>query len=371
MTDDPLAVTGRVTEMCRSGGAPSEATWRRAALRRIRRHGSSADAATLLPVFLTDPAGLTELLPVLACHGDGTVAERLLARFVADDQLCSDGPADVLHALGYLGHEPATRLLWRHALDDDWELQRAATLGLVHLSCVDIVGEIENELLRHRGAALFPEFLPALAAKTGDPDWPTALLDWGTRRASTDCNGGLLLGLALLGESGRSPFDDALWSPLWEAHATATGSVQSAYCGALVQGFGIAGLVDAFEARVRAPGEPSELVHAVRVLTGLLDMWLNRDWTWLRGATEPPESAGEVHRIVFERGGAGARGPLDQLAHRLVWQAREAGVTELKPGVETDEVLRGVYELRRRLADAADHEVELESSRDAARLDWT
>src|SRR4051812_31761368 len=210
-------------------------------VRTILRHGSAADAAVLLPAFLADPEGRPHLLPVLAEHGDGAAAERLVAACVDGARLRPGVPVEVLHVVGYLGHEPATTLLWEHARQpDDWAAQRAAALGLVHLPCTGLAATIDAALTVHRRRSLFPEFLPVLAGKAGDAGWAAKLHDWGSRGASTDCNAGLLLGLALIGDGGL--FADALWSPHWETYASATGTAVAAYAGTRVLGWDTATL---------------------------------------------------------------------------------------------------------------------------------
>jgi hypothetical protein len=61
--------------------------------------------------------------------------------------------------------------------------------------------------------------------KTGDPAWLGRLVEWGEGAASTDCNGGLILGIALPGDdSARAAFSLLLWNPRWEAYGGGTGS---------------------------------------------------------------------------------------------------------------------------------------------------
>ncbi len=321
--------------------------WVRAAVRAIRRAGGPADAAALLPVLLDDPAGGNALLPVLACHGDLSTAEALLG--------VHDRNPEVLHAVGFLGLEAAGVLLWEYVLSGDWDAQCAAVLGLVHLRCEGI--DVGAELRRHEGRGLFPELLPALAGKTGDPGWAQRLLDWGTTRASTDCNGGLLLGLALLGDAGREAFDLALWSPTWETWSASTGTVRWALRGVLAAGLGIADLRGRFDAHVAAATDPLDRTNAVLVLTGVLHCWLDDHWTGLRAAVPPPETKERAYRLLFEGEGA-----LDRLAERLVRDARDGGHAEVEPGLPVGYVLRQVYDLRRRLDDAVRHEAELSAS---------
>jgi hypothetical protein len=69
-----------------------------------------------------------------------------------------------------------------------------------------------------RAAGKYPA---GVATKLDDPSWVDKLVAWGEGPASADCNGGLILGLALLG--GRAEFIMALWNPRWEAYGPGTG----------------------------------------------------------------------------------------------------------------------------------------------------
>ncbi|MEV4512105.1 hypothetical protein AB0K00_24440 [Dactylosporangium sp. NPDC049525] len=339
-----LEITRKLIARHARGVGGEHDVWVRAAVRAIRRSGDADDASALLPVFLRDPAAGNALLPVLACHGDPSTAEALLS--------VHERNPEVLHAVGYLGHEAAALILWDQVLRGDWDAQCAAVLGLVHLRCDGI--DVGAELRRHEGHGLFPELLPALAVKTGDPTWAERLLDWGTNHASTDCNGGLLLGLALLGDAGREAFDLALWSPTWETWSGSTGTVRWALRGALAAGLSVTDLRGRFDAHVAAATDPHDRTNAVLVLTGVLDCWLDDQWTGLRAAAPPPETKERAYRLLFEGDDA-----LDEVAERLVRDARDDGHTEVEPGLPIGHVLRQVYALRRRLDDAVRHEAEL------------
>ncbi|GAA1514882.1 hypothetical protein GCM10009827_032080 [Dactylosporangium maewongense] len=341
-----LDLTRELIRRHERGAAGRHDVWVRAAARAIRRAGDAHDAAALLPCFLDDPEARGALLPVLACHGDRSTAAALLA--------VHDRNPEVLHVVGWFGHEPATLILWDHALHGDWDEQCSAVLGLLHLRCDGI--DVAAELRRHEGRGLFPELLPALAVKTGDPSWARRLLDWGTTGASTDCNGGLLLGLALLGAAGRDAFDLALWSPAWETWSGSTGTVRWAARGVLATGWGVAGLRSRFDAHVSAATDPADRTNAVLVLTGVVDRWLDDEWTGLRAAVAPPETREQAFRLLFE----GERA-LDRLAERLVDEAGDGGRTEIEPGLPLRFVLRQVYDLRRRLEDAVHHEADLDA----------
>ncbi|MFE5325431.1 hypothetical protein ACFRCG_03270 [Embleya sp. NPDC056575] len=241
----------------RYAAAPTEVTWQweSRVVDVVLRYGSRFDAEVLLPVFLGDPEAREELVPVFARHGDVAMAECLLEASVEAGRLRDGVPTEVLHAVGYLGYEPAERLLWDH-VEGSYHEAKDACLGLLHLSCRGLRHEIAEALERHFGENLFPEFLPVLATKTGDPSWLRRLVEWGEGGASTDCNGGLILGTALHGDAARDEFTRLLWNPWWEAHSSATGSVRWAYAGARVLGLGMPDLYADLVARLKSGAEP-------------------------------------------------------------------------------------------------------------------
>jgi len=315
----------------------------------------------VLAAFLADPYGRRSLLPVLAEHGDAATAERLLAACFEGGWLRPGVPEEVLHVIGYLEYEPATRLLWRHGLDGDYSAQVAAHEGLTNLSCTELAGEIDAELTRHHFRNLFPEFLPALAPKTGDPAWPEKLYDWGSRGngfgfpgASTDCNAGLLLGLALSGDAGRELFERALWNPYWETYSGSTGTVRSAYAGTRITGMDAATLHAAMHAWLAGTEDVRERANAVLVLAGLLTEWLAGRWLGLRAAAPARDTAADVHELVF-----GGDRPLDDVVRDIVSDGEKSGVTEFLPYAPLSGITGVVHRLRSRLEVAADHETEV------------
>lgn len=365
MGDGPLRVTEQV--LVRYAGDSSR-RWRYrsarvdAAVRTILRYGSGADAAALLPAFLADPEGRAHLLPVLGEHGDATVAEALFAACFDDGWLRPGVPEDVLHVIGYLGYEPATPLLWRHGgLDANYAVQTAAFHGLIHLSCTALADEIDAALTRHHFRNLFPEFLPALAPKTGDPSWPAKLYEWGSRGngfgfpgASTDCNAGLLLGLALSGEAGRGFFERALWNPYWETYSGSTGTVRSAYAGIRVMGMDAATLHAAMHTYLAGTEDVRDRANAVLVLTNLLGVWLDGRWLGLRVAAPGRDSAADVYDLVF-----GGDRPVDDVVRDIVADGHAAGIVDFQPYSPLTGLAGHVHRLGMRLEVAVAHETEL------------
>lgn len=295
-----MAVSRATRELLdRYGSDPAAVAWwwESTAVGVVVRHGSRSDAEALLPVFLADPEARRDLVPVFARHGDAGTAERLLEACVDKGRLREDAPEDVLHAVGYLGYEPAEQLLWEH-VEGSHHVSKAACLGLANLSCRGLRTRIAESLERHLGANLFPEFLPVLAAKTGDPSWLGRLVEWGESGASTDCNGGLILGVALHGEAGRAEFTRLLWNPRWEADDSATGSRLWTYAGTRVLGIQMADLYADLLTRLRS-GTESENRHCLDAFTAMLECWGGRTWLGLRGVPDPRESHEALHDLLF------------------------------------------------------------------------
>ena len=133
-------------------------------------------------------------------------------------------PEQVFHLLGYLGVEECTKAIWTQARGSDFHWrQREACFGLAHLTCDEIRDHIYKEIKKCLTKPLFQEYVPMLASKTGHQELAQEMLDAGSKLVSTDCNAGLVLGLALMGEVNR--FRQAVLDPNWESMDTGTGTI--------------------------------------------------------------------------------------------------------------------------------------------------
>ncbi|MEU8078723.1 hypothetical protein AB0B31_25180 [Catellatospora citrea] len=342
-----MAVLRATRELLDGYGSASPAVrWRREStvVDVILRHGSLADAQALLPVFVENPEARRRLVPIFARHGDASTAGLLLAACTAAGQLREGVPAEVLHAVGFLGYEPAERMLWDH-VEGLYPESMNACLGLLHLPCDGLRTEIAQALRRHHGAGLFPEFLPVLATKTGDPSWLGRLVQWGEGGASTDCNGGLILGIALHGERARAEFTQLLWNPWWEANGGGTGSDRWAYAGARVLGLSMSDLYAGLSARVRSDAGTEDKRHCLETFVALLGYWAGRPWLGLDRAPDPTETCDMLLDLLFE------------------WSTpdRDDSLIGLAGGVldHGDRVLARLYELENELQVRAAHELEV------------
>ncbi|NEA99117.1 hypothetical protein [Streptomyces sp. SID13726] len=308
----------------------------------VLRYGSRSDAEALLPVFLDDPGARERLVPVFARHGDISVAERLLEAGVEAGRLRDGVPTGVLHAVGYLGCESAERMLWEH-VEGSWHESMDACLGLLHLSCRGLRTEIAEALERYVGASVFPEFLPVLATKTGDPSWWEKLVEWGEGGASADCNSGLILGIALHGDAARAAFTRLLWNPHWEAYGGGTGSDYWAYAGARVMGLGMPELYADLIARLDS--ETDNKRHCIDTFTALLSHWVDREWIGLRMAPVPDESSDALCSLLFEWSTPHEDDSLTGLASRVL--------------DHDDSLVTKLHHLETTLRNEARHELEL------------
>lgn len=229
------------------------------ASRAVAVSGGPDDAAALLDRMLTAPDDL--VCWALMAHGTRDTGEQLLKKFIERGALRDGAPEVVLHALGYLGVEEAEPILWTAAHAPDHYVHQSACLGLVDLPCAGREGAIADAIRACHGRNLFGEFWPALAGKVGDPSIIEPFIADGSP-ISTDCFGGVLLGVALLGE--RDLFERVLFDPFWEAVDGATGNRR--WCGLAVR---ILGLSICRLLRARRDGIDDETIDTLAALVQL------------------------------------------------------------------------------------------------------
>jgi hypothetical protein len=242
----------------------------------------------MVAAFLEDPADDLLVRPIMA-HGTRDDGARLFDACVRRGALREGVTPTVLHALGYLRYEPARDLLVRHALGVDHAANTAAVLGLWHLPLGEARQAIHAGILACRGKNLFPELLPALAVRTGDPSLVETLYEMGCGEASTDCNGGLVLGIALHGPTGRARFEQLLDDPRWEADAAATGTRGYTWLGMRAQRLSLAERI----ARIRAWGTAAapatpEHRHIVSLTLAMIEMRLRNPVAYVREVDAAP-----------------------------------------------------------------------------------
>lgn len=250
------------------------------ACRAVIARGGEADAAALLERMCVRPTD--DIGRALMALGTRATGERLLRTFVAEGRLREDVPEVILHALGYLGVEEAEPILWDAARVRDHYLHQSAVLGLVHLPCAGRKAAIADAIRGCHGHNLFNEFVPALAFKVGDPGLLDPLFARGAP-TSTDCFGGVLLGLALLGA--RPTFERILFDPRWEATDGSTGNRRWCWAGFRILGLSIL-------ERHRAHRDPDDL----DVLSALVSMHATApSFLGLRPALPPRDDALDLY----------------------------------------------------------------------------
>jgi hypothetical protein len=267
----------------------------------IIERGSAEDVPPLLEWFLESPDRDGPLWPIMA-HGGPEDAARLFAACASGGELRPGVDPTVLHALGYLGHEPARPLMLRYLQGSHSEYQ-AAVMGLLHLPLGEASAHVREQILACRGRGLFSEFLPALAASTGDPELLPVLFEMG-KTASTDCNGGLVLGIALYGEAGRPFFQRLIDDPWWEAAGHGTGTDRYAWYGMRVLGMTCAGLVTSLFARGRDESggrpEPKVLAHQADFALTMMAKRVRAERAFLKFVDERPlEPIEALFRTAF------------------------------------------------------------------------
>ena len=268
--------------------------------RAITQYGSYEDVKILLPVFIEATEQRDELIEPLMVHGDILTAKALFKACFKKEQLRSGVPEDILHCLGYLGYLPAQPLLFEYAKSEDYYLSKAACMGLLNLPCDGLERKIEREIKKCYGKHLFPEFLPALAIKTKNESLLQELFQLGQTTTSTNCNSGIILGIALYGEQGFDWFKKILWNPDWDTVNSSTGARFSLYIGTQILGIRLVELYLELKKR-----HTSNLIsnfqqkHDFNIIISLLDLQIVCPRIGLRFVPELNESYTQLYIDLF------------------------------------------------------------------------
>lgn len=204
--------------------------------------------------------------------GDVELAEKIFNTVVVDNKLNEETNPKILNLLGDLKYEPIKSILFQYGFsqdDHDYHLQSSALRGLINFDCHDYVEEIRANIHACYNKSLFPEFMPALVCKLTDKkNELEQLYEQGNTVASTDCNGGKILGFSLCGEEGKIHFKKALFNPNWETFSVSTGTVGFTYEAMKNLDISFAEL----NSDVKQLHDKSELEYALRVLFSLFEM---------------------------------------------------------------------------------------------------
>jgi hypothetical protein len=192
----------------------------------IGKYGGHEDATGLFRLFMNDPSDYNRILllqPIMKLGNLQLAQEIYDYRF--HQKVLRDGmPSEILHVMGYLGYTKSTEILVSLINSDDWDIAKNATLGVLHLPCNQYENQIKAALDCSFGESLFHEFVPALSYKISNSSMVSKLFEWGDRSASTDCNAGIILGIALFGVDHKHVIKKILWNQNWEAHGRSTGT---------------------------------------------------------------------------------------------------------------------------------------------------
>lgn len=266
------------------------------------KYGDNDDAAALFRVFAEQPSDYrrTMLLdPIMRC-GDLALAEEIGYFCFEHGMLKEDMPSELLHVLGYMGYEKYTGYMVDCIGANDYDLSQNACLGLLHLPCESYQEQLEKELEKVYGQALFPEFLPALSFKFADEQIIPRLLAWG-EQASTDCNAGLVFGISMFGEAQKDQIKRILMNPHWEMYSTGTGSHWWGYMSMQTVGLTFGELVADFKGRSENAGmDKQTMEYELEVLHDLLELKLADDPHPARFSPLNPESVTDLYQKVFQ-----------------------------------------------------------------------
>lgn len=318
-----LSVTRKLVDGLRAAPPGGHADWvlANARVAIVARRGGPEDADALLDLFLEAPTEYrrASVLDAVMRVGTRDTARRLAAGCLTGGRLRAGVQAEVLHALGFLGYTDVRDVLWNHATGGtDYYEQKSAALGLLNLSCDGLEREIEASIRACAGKNLFPEFLPVLAHKIGNPELLPLLFDMGQTTASTDCNGGLVYGIALFGDAGRPYFDRLLFDPHWETYGAGTGTGGWAYHGFRHLGGSVAEM--ARQLRAWHPTVPyKSWEYRLRVWLGFVECWLHDPLPPRRNKSYAIERAADVCAAAFDWSSANGDDSLSGLACNDGW----------------------------------------------------
>ncbi|MDO3410925.1 hypothetical protein QWJ34_14230 [Saccharibacillus sp. CPCC 101409] len=317
----------------------------------ITKYGGHEEARALLDLLMSLPGTNIDqmLLRPIREHGDLEMARELYRWSVDENGLREKAPYEALHALGYMGLEECSADLVKLLRADHWHITKNACLGLLHLNCSAYRDEIEALLNESFGKGLFIEFLPALASQVADRSIVPRLAEWGNTSASTDCNAGLILGMALFGSEERETIRQILRNPDWDAHDGGTGTRYWAYAAMQHVGILFAELIEDVKTLSEQPISKRELEHRLDVLHAMLECKLNGYEKPIRFMTINPESIAAIYSDLFEWTGADTDDSLIGL------------ISQQLP--EEEDLLEKYYHLRDKMELAMRYEAEMEHFR--------
>lgn len=273
----------------------------------IERLGTQEDLHMLLDMFLKKPNYLlSSFLHPIKLKGNIEMANALVARCFSDDLLLKeDVPEEVLDCIHWLEHPQAQEILWRHFHHDkaDHYMHRSACLGLLHFDLSAHQETIIQAIEQCIGKNFFSEFVPALVCKVIDvakrDELIEQLYESGKTVTSTDCNGGIVLGLALSPGRGEELFRKLFWDEHWEIQGGGTGTDTFAYTGLQYLQITIQDLCRQIQTNVDNGQNYLQTIHQLRVLKSMLSKRIFSPHSFLKFSPSFTDSLLDVYTSIF------------------------------------------------------------------------
>ncbi len=207
----------------------------------IASSGDAEDAKSLLEWYMkhSEDWQYAPILQVVMRCGNMEQAAELYAYCFERGKLKDNAPDGMLHILAYMGYPLASEYVVDCVSSNDHD----ACLALLHMPYDHHYSRLIELFDQMYGQALFPELLPALSVKWASAEYMVPkLVAWG-KQASIDCNGGLVLGIAMYGPAQKEQIKQILWDSDWELYSNGTGGHWWAYMSMPLVGLTFAELI--------------------------------------------------------------------------------------------------------------------------------
>lgn len=189
----------------------------------INQYGGIDDAKTLFIKFreTREP----ELLDPIAFHGDSELSENLFKLCIKNNRLIKGFPEEVFNTISYLENPNLESVLiyyLKKSFEDkklpeetSYRFHISVCESLLNYSCDGYEDIISDQIEKCLSKYLFPEYIPCLAIKTKNNKF-FRKLHKKVLNVDSDCNNGLILGLALFGKSKKQIFKSIIWNSYLE-----------------------------------------------------------------------------------------------------------------------------------------------------------
>ena len=288
-----LNTTSELIEYLKLGSSSRKICYLKSLINSILKCGDKSDADAILSHYLENPfeSDYSYLLPIFKRFGDNNSAEKI---FNVYQENLKDN-AEILELLGDLKYEPIKLILAELVFKNselDYSLSRHSVLGLLSFNCDEYQNQIETAIEKCYGKNLFPEFVPALVCKLKNQKAVLEkLYELGNKFASTDCNGGIILGFSLSGKEGCKYFKQTIFNPNWETGYSGTGTTVCSYMGLKNLGITFRELYE----DIKQITDKGRLKYSLKVFFALLEMKID-DFE-----IKNEETFADIHKFLFQR----------------------------------------------------------------------